>query len=104
MKALSSLMFIVEKRDGRVKAQKCAVGSEQRTFSGYGKLDWSLPTGTTDGFIITSTIESREGIYVALADLPNVFLNANNYEKTLMLLKLKLAELVVKIDPQMYQK
>ena len=31
-KALSSLMFIVEKRDGRIKARKCAVGSKQRTF------------------------------------------------------------------------
>ena len=33
-KALSSLMFIVDKRDGRIKARKCAVGSKQRTFKG----------------------------------------------------------------------
>ena len=39
MKATSSLMFIVEKCNGRVKAQKCAVGSYQRTFPGYVKSD-----------------------------------------------------------------
>ena len=43
MKALSALMFIVEKRDGRIKARKCAVGSKQRTFGGYNKADWTPP-------------------------------------------------------------
>ena len=38
-KALSSLMFIVEKLDGRIKVRKCAVGSKQRTFEGYNKAD-----------------------------------------------------------------
>ena len=48
MKALSSLMFIVEKRDGRFKAQNYAVGSKQRTFPGYSRLDWASPTFTTN--------------------------------------------------------
>ena len=56
MKALSSLMFIVEKHNGRVKAQKCAVVSKQRTFPGYIKSDWALPTVTTYVVIITSAI------------------------------------------------
>ena len=38
-KAIYLLMFIFEERDDRVKAQKCAVGSKQRTFPGYVKLD-----------------------------------------------------------------
>ena len=29
-KALSALMFLIEKRDGSIKAQKCAVGSNRR--------------------------------------------------------------------------
>ena len=53
--------------------------------------------------IITSTIESHEGRDVAVIDLPNAFLNAENNEQTLMLLKGKLAELMVQTDPQMYQ-
>ena len=60
-KTLSSLMFIVEKRDGRIKARKCAVGSKQRTFEGYNKADWASPTVSTDGVLITSAIEAHEG-------------------------------------------
>ena len=37
LKDLSALIFIVEKRNGVVKARKCAVGSKQITFPGYVK-------------------------------------------------------------------
>ena len=104
MKALSSLMFILEKLDGRFKARKCAVGSRQSTFPGYVKSYWALPTVTTDGVIINSTIEAHECRDFAVDDLSNAFLNTNNSEKTLMLFKVNLAELIVQIDPQMYQK
>ena len=97
-------MFIVEKRNGVVKARKCAVGSKQRTFPGYVKSEWASPKVSTDGVIITSTIEAHEGRDVAVIDLPNAFLNADNNEQTLMLLKGKLVELMVQIDPQMYRK
>ena len=49
MKALSPLMFIVEKCYGRVKEKRCAVGSMQRNFPGYVKLGWDFPTVTTEG-------------------------------------------------------
>ena len=97
-------MFIVEKRNGVVKARKCAVGSKQRTFPGYVRSEWASPTVSTDGVIITSTIEAHEGRDVAMIDLPNAFLNAENNEQTLMLLKGKLAELMVQIDLQIYRK
>ena len=102
-KSLSSLLFIVEKRDGRVKAQKCAVCSNQRTFLGYVKSDWALLMVTTDEVTITSTIEANEDRDVAVADIPNAFLNANHSEKNLIILKVNLAELMVHIDPQMYR-
>ena len=103
-KALSSLMFIVEKRDGRVKARKCAVGSKQRTFEGYNKADWASPTVSTDGVLITSAIEAHEGRHVATCDLPGAYLNTDNNEETIMLLKGKLAELMVRVDPKLYRK
>ena len=34
-KALASLMFITEKRNGDIKARKVADGSKQRTYDGY---------------------------------------------------------------------
>ena len=104
LKALSALMFIFEKRNGVVKSRKCAVGSKQRTFTGYVKSEWDSPTVYTDGVIITSTIEAHEGRDVAVIDLTNTFLNADNNEQNIMLLKVKLAELMVQIDLQMYRK
>ena len=103
LKALLALMFIVEKRNGDIKARTCAVGSKQRTFPGYVKSEWASPTVSTDGVIITSVIEAHQGCDVAVFDLPNAFLNAINSEQTLILLKGKLAELMVQIDPKLYQ-
>ena len=57
----------------------------------YVKLDWYSTKATTDGLVITSTIEAHEGRDVAVADLPNEFLNTKNDDKTLMLFKGKLA-------------
>ena len=54
MKSLLALIFIVEKRNGDIKARKCAVGSQQRTFPGHIKSEWASPTVSTDGVIITS--------------------------------------------------
>ena len=45
VKALLALMFIVEKRNGDIKARKCAVGSKHRTFPGYLKSEWASPNG-----------------------------------------------------------
>jgi len=94
-KALSALVFIVEKRDGRIKARKCAVGSNQRTFEGYNKADWTSPTVSTNGVLITSAIEAHAGRHIATCDLPGAYLNTDNNEETIMLLKGKLAELMV---------
>ena len=103
-KALSSLMFIVEKRDGRVKARKCAVGSKQRTFEGYSKAEWASPTVSTDSVLITSAIDAHENRKVVTCDLPGAYLNTDNNEETIMLLKGKLAELMVQVDPKLYRK
>ena len=87
-----------------VKARTCAGGSKQRTFPGYVKSEWASPTVSIDGVIINSTIEAHEGRDVAVIDLTNAFLNADNNEQNLMLLKGKLLECMVQIYPQMYWK
>ena len=70
---LSALMFIVEKRNGDIKGRKCAVGSKQRTFSGYVKSEWASPTVSTDSVIITSTIEAHQGRDIVIAVCPTHF-------------------------------
>ena len=85
-----------------VKALKYSVGSKHRTFPGYVKSEWASPTVSTYGVTIISTIEAHEGHDVAVIDLPNAFINADNNKQTLMLLKGKLSELMVQIDPQIF--
>ena len=55
-KALASLMFITEKRNGDIKARKIADGSKQRTYDGYKKSDDSSPTVATDSIFLTGVI------------------------------------------------
>ena len=58
MEASSSLLFITEKKDGRIKSRKCAIGSKQRKFEGYDKAAGSSPTVSTDGLIVTTDIDA----------------------------------------------
>ena len=87
------LFFLTEKRDGRIKGRKCAVGSKQGTFEGYNKADGISPTVSTDGLLITATINGDKQRDVTLMDIPVVFLQAENDEFILMLLWGKLAEM-----------
>ena len=79
-------------------------GKQQRTFEGYNKADWASPTVSIDGVLITSAIEAHEGRHIATCDLQGAYLNTNNNEETIMLLKGKLAELIVQVDPKLYRK
>ena len=97
-------MNIVEKRDGRVKAQAVADCSKERTQPGYKKEDGASPTVATDSIMITSAIEAHEQRDVATIYIPGTYLHAYNDKETLMLLKGCLAELMVQIDPYIYQK
>ena len=58
--ALESLLFIIEKRDGRIKSRKCAMGNKQRTYEGYEKSAGSSPTVTTKGLLLTCAIDAYE--------------------------------------------
>jgi len=87
------------------------VGSKQRTFEGYNKSDWASPTVSTDAVLMTSAIDAHEERHRATCDLPGAYLNTNldpdgknTDEKVIMLMKGRLAELLVQIDPTMYRK
>jgi hypothetical protein len=58
--ALSSLMNIVEKQDGPVRARACADGSKEQPQPGYKKEDGASPTVATDNIMITATINAHE--------------------------------------------
>ncbi len=54
--------------------------------------------------MITATIDAHERHDVTTIDIPGVFLNAYNDKETFMLLKGRLAKLMVQVDRNLYQK
>ncbi len=102
--ALSSLMNMVEKRDGRMRARACVNGSKEQRQPGYKKEDGASPTVATDSIMITATIDAHKQRDVATIDIPGAFLNAYNNKETFMLLKGCLAKLMVQVDPNLDQK
>ena len=82
--ALESLMNLVKKRDGRIKARCAADGSKQRRMEGYVKSDATLPTVHNESVFITAAIDSHEERDVMILDIPGAFLHAlNSRNKTI---------------------
>jgi hypothetical protein len=100
--ALTSLMFITEKRSGEVKARACANGSVQRTH--IAKDEAAAPMVSPDAIFVQATIYAHEHRDVATCDIPGAFLQADNPDYVLMRLDGILAELMVQVDPKLYQK
>jgi hypothetical protein len=101
--ALSSLMFLTEKRSGEVKARTCANGSVQRTH--ITKEEAMAPTVTSEAIFIQATVYAHENRDVATCDMiPGAFLQADNPDYVLMRLDGILAELMVKVAPSLYRK
>ena len=57
-KALISLIFLKEKRDGKIKARSCTNGSVQREH--VAKEDAAAPTVALESVFVTATIEAKE--------------------------------------------
>ena len=100
--ALSSLMFLTEKGSGEVKAKACANGRTQQQH--IAKDETTAPTITTEAIFIQSTIFAHEQRDVATCDIPGAFLQAENPDYVLMRLDGILAELMVKVAPNIYRK
>jgi hypothetical protein len=101
LEALESLMFLIKKRCGRIKARACTNGSKQRVY--IRKEDAASPTVGTDSVFITGAIEAHEGREVVTVDIPGAFLHTDTDEHIHMLLRGELAELMVRIDPKLYR-
>ncbi len=77
-KALSSLIFLKEKKSGAIKAWSCANGSVQREH--IAKEEAAAPTVGLDSVFITSTIDAKENRKVVTIDIPGAFLHVDNKE------------------------
>ncbi len=99
---LTSLMFLTEKRTGKVKARSCANGSKQCDH--ITKEEATAPTVSSDTIFIQGTIFAHEVCNVATCNIPGAFLQADNPDYVLMRLDGILAELIVTIAPNIYCK
>ena len=84
-KAISSLMILMEKRDGTIKARQCADGRKQRAYT--DKCDSASPTVSNEAIYIICAIDAKEKQNVAVVDLPGTFLHANNDEDVIMFMR-----------------
>ena len=100
--ALSSLMFLTDKRMGDINARACANGSTQCTH--IAKDEATAPSVTYDAIFIQGTIFAHEGRDIATCDIPGAFLQADNPDYVLMHLDGILAKLMVKVVPSIYRK
>mgnify|MGYP000055058244 CR=1 FL=1 len=102
---LESHLFLKEKRDTTVKGRMVAGGNKQR--GKIDKLDASSPTAALESVLLTAVIDAHEGRDVAVIDIPNAFVQTrleNDADKAIMRLRGKLAELMVKVAPEIYTK
>jgi hypothetical protein len=74
-RAIKSLIFLVEKHDGRVKSRSCANGSTQGAY--MERDDAASPTAMTESILITATIDAKQKHDVMTANIPNAFVQTD---------------------------
>jgi len=70
-KILESHIFVEQKRDGLIKAQKAIGGNKQQDY--ITKEDVSSPTVTAEAGMLTCVIDAKEDSDIAVVDIPNTF-------------------------------
>jgi hypothetical protein len=84
MKALSSLMFLKEKRGGKSKGCTCINGAPQRAY--IPKEEAALPAVSMESTFITATIAASKRQKVKCYNVPSAFVNTDVDEDVLMVL------------------
>ena len=108
-RAMESLIFIVEKRDGSMKARTCANGSTQRAYIDRDQA--ASPTAASDAIVITGVVDAKQKRDVMTSDVPNVFVQTNvpsqkdtgeKADRIIMKIRGVLVDMLVEMDPTIY--
>ncbi len=102
-KALLLLIFLKEKRDSSVKARMCADGHKQKDDT-WLKQDTTMWMVVMELVFITAIFNSYKGRDVACFNILGAFLHADVKEDITMVLKGRLAELMVQVASNLYKK
>ena len=99
--ALRYLMFLKQKRCGRIKGRGCIDGRKQRIYK--SKDETSSPTIHTESVFLTCIIDALEKRKVVTLDIPGAFMQVDIDEIIHEKLVGEMAELLVKVDPSYMQ-
>jgi hypothetical protein len=106
---MESLIFVVEKHDGSIKARTCANGSTQERA--YMERDNAAsPTAMTESIFITATIDAKQKCDAMTADIPNAFIQTdvdkkNQVKGECIIMKIRgpLVDMLLEIAPEVYE-
>mmetsp|Transcript_36995 Transcript_36995/g.52268 ORF Transcript_36995/g.52268 Transcript_36995/m.52268 type:complete len:248 (-) Transcript_36995:52-795(-) len=73
--SLPYLMFLKQKRCGKIKGRGCADGRRQRVYK--TKEQTSSPTVMTESVFLTTAIDALERRHVVIVDVPGAFIQTN---------------------------
>ena len=108
IKALSSLMFLLGKRDDTIKVRTFSGGSKRISDDRYNKHYYDSPTCAKNSVVITSVLEAKEGHDVDIIDIPGTYLHTYVYkhgkQNVIILFKGKLVEIIIMVYPKLYWK
>ena len=95
--ALQYLMFLKEKRSGKIKGRGCADGRKQRLYK--GKDETSSPTVFIESLFLSSMIDGYKHRKVMTLDIPGAFMQTDIDETIHIRLDRPLVDLLIKVDP-----
>ena len=98
--ALHYLMFLKEKRCGKIKGRGCANGKPQRMY--IDKDDAASPTVSIEAVFLSLLIDAQEQRDVAVIDIPGAFMQADMDVKTYVKIQGKMAEIFINLDQKKY--
>jgi Reverse transcriptase (RNA-dependent DNA polymerase) len=98
LQALRYLMFLKEKRCGRIKARGCADGRKQRLWK--TKEETSSPTVRTHSLFLTAIIAALEGRKVVTVDIPGAFMQTDIDELIHVKLEDELVDVLLMVEPK----
>jgi hypothetical protein len=99
-KALMIHCFVIEKREGRIKARAVADGRSQQR---YMEEETCSPTVKLESIMLNAFIDAFEGRHVVTVDIKGAFLKAKVPEEMELMVKMtgELAQIMCKINPEM---
>ena len=99
--ALAYLMFLKQKRCGKVKGRGCADGRKQRAY--IAKEESTAPMVSTEAVFLTTVIDALENREVAVLDVPGAFMQADIDELVHVRFTGEMVNMLLHIDNNMYK-